>query len=222
MTVVMSSPLVKFPAQRVLLPPRYFADIAYYAAMAAYGSAVVDVEVPFNKREKETHRCAIADTRGVLNLTVPVGRPQGPMWSNVPISPHGEWWDVHRVALESAYGRTPYFEFYIDRFLPFFNSDVPVAFGSVVDFDARIDSVVRSILLIDTPVAYDRVVNLLASDVDMRRQPPMMDGASLTYYQVRAAKLGFISNLSVLDLIFNLGPEAPLYLRSLIESGSVV
>lgn len=218
----MPSPLVKFPSQRVLLPPRYFADIAYYAAMAAYGSAVVDVEMPFNKRQKETHRCAIADTRGVLNLTVPVGRPKGPMWSNVPISPHGEWWNVHRVALESAYGRTPYFEFYIDRFLPFLNSDVPGTFDSVVDFDACIDSVVRSILLIDTPVSYGSVSNQFASDVDMRRRPPMMDGASPTYYQLRAAKLGFISNLSVLDLIFNLGPEAPLYLCSLIESGAVV
>jgi hypothetical protein len=52
--------------------------------------------------------------------------------------------------------------------------------------------------------------------VDWREVVERIEGAPLPYWQVRGAVQGFTPNLSVLDLIFNLGPEAPLYLQRLL------
>lgn len=200
---------------------RYYGSIAYYASMAAYGHAVIDADAIFDKRQKAVHRCDIADTHGPVQLTVPVSKPHGiarARWSDVAVSGHGAWWHVHRVTLESAYGRSPFFEFYIDRFLPFLTKGVIDRYPTVAALNLAIDAEIRSILLLETAVSSSESYNSYHSyhsynssnsyDRFSRAMPP--------YWQVRGASQGFIANLSILDLIFNLGPEAPLYLRSLL------
>lgn len=209
------SPLVLYPDEVVCLPMRYFGSIGYYATMAAYGHAVVCADALFDKREKAVHRCDIADTHGPVSLTVPVAKPHGiarARWSDVRLSSHGAWWHVHRVTLESAYGRTPFFEFYIDRFLPFLSPSVMETHPTIARLDLAVDSVIRDILLIDT----DITVGGGNAEVYVPRSETVFDFPP--YYQVRAARQGFIPGLSVLDLIFNLGPEAPLYLHRLLTN----
>ena len=110
----------------LLLPPRLFGSTAYYAVMALYGSAVIDTSMHFDKRAKLTHRYSIADANGAVDLTVPIEKPDkttGSTWRDIRISGHGQWWHVHLTALQSAYGRTPFFEYYIDDFLPLFTAE---------------------------------------------------------------------------------------------------
>ncbi len=197
--------------------PQYYGSVRYYAMLAAYRTAVIDSRLRFDKRFKTVHRCSIVDTRAELMLTVPVAhRADAPceggagarQWRQMSVSPHGEWWHVHRVSLESAYGRTPFFEFYIDRFLPWLRyEDV-----SIVDFDLGLDAVVRRTLGLETEVCFttDGLDMDAADDFRHNRFPAIRD---VPYYQVRADRLGFRPGLSILDLIFNMGPEAPLVLR---------
>lgn len=216
-------PAVSGPVRR--LEPRYFGSVGYYAEVAACGgNAVMDGMMLFDKRRKQVHRCDIADVNGVVQLTVPVGKPHGiprATWSDVRVSSHGRWWHVHRVTLESAYGRTPFFEFYIDRFAPFLCAEAVERYTSIIDLDTAIDAVIREILLL--PPA--PVLNAVAKEVELSGRDSAtaagQTAASLNpcpgmiekpHYQVRAAGLGYIPGLSVLDLIFNLGTEAPLYL----------
>lgn len=193
-----------------IFAPQYFGSLPYYATMAQYKRVVIDAGVRYNKRFKSIHRCEIADTRGKLMLTVPVSKPLTDYtgkWSDMRVSNHGQWWQDHRVSLESAYGRTPFFEFYIDRFMPW----LQWRDESIVDFDLGLDAVVRRTLSLPTEVIYT------TDDIDPDLIDDYRDGVYPTlpippYYQVRAAKLGFIPNLSILDLIFNMGTEAPLVL----------
>lgn len=178
------------------LAPLLLPSADYYLQIAA--GATVDYTQRYDKRLKGTHRYTIADTRGPLSLTIPVGHPEpalghNPTWGDIPLSEHGEWWGKHLTALESAYGRTPYFEFYIDRFLPLFSSDTPSRFPSVAMLVQAANRIVIPILQLDKLPA-----------VASRPLPP--------YPQIRQDTLGFIGNLSILDTIFNLGPETPLYL----------
>lgn len=259
------------------MPPQYYGGIAYYAAMAAHGHAIITTNATYDKRQKSVHRCNIADTHGPVQLTVPIAKPHGIARArrcDVALSDHGAWWHVHRVTLESAYGRAPFFEFYIDRFLPFLTREVMDRYPTVTALDTALDATIRSILLIETAVESEegrgkreevrelrqetrgkrqeareneqaaessettepsetsnnhgrgsqcsqnsqgsQPPRLQGTVVDWREVVGQIEGAPLPYWQVRGAVQGFTPNLSVLDLIFNLGPEAPLYLQRLI------
>ena len=215
MSAAAVSPLVKYPSTRVVLPPRYCGSIGYYAVMSAYGDVMIDSSIPFNKRSKEVHRAEIADTRGRLRLTVPIAKPDSSSsarWSDIRVSSHGEWWAVHLTALESAYGRTPYFEFYIDRFSRFFT---PRSDGDerITDLTAGIDHEIRRILGI-APDGSQSVAVTDTVDYTSGNLPELPD---IEYYQIRADRLGFIPGLSILDLIFNMGPESPLILKRMTD-----
>ena len=113
------------------------------------------------------------------------------------------------VALESAYGRTPFFEFYIDRFRKLFSPE-PV---TVTELCLRADEIVRQIRLINTPVLNVDKIEKAKSylSFDFEKASDFLP----QYWQIREDSLGFIGRLSVLDLIFNLGPDAVLYLDRL-------
>ncbi len=211
-----------------LLPPVFLPPASYYALMSLYEAAVIDVDMPYDKRMKSVHRTTICDTHGPLLLSVPVKRPHNVpdvRWSNIGVSAHGKWWDVHRVALESAYGRTPYFEYLFPRFVPFFSPRHPdeTTLEPVTDLDTGLDGIVRSLLGINTavsvPFAAGSPLNPSDDIVDDWRAFDFSDPAIDVgpYPQIRQAQFGYIPSLSVIDLIFNCGPEAG---ASIIAAGA--
>lgn len=203
--------LIQFPEITLQIPPRYYGSVGYYARMAACGKAVIGTGELYDKRTKAVHRCDIADTNGALQLTVPVAKPHGiknARWTDVALSSHGAWWHVHRVSLESAYGRTPFFEYYIDRLMPFLRQETLEEYKTIAQLDLAIDAELRRILLIETEVT--------CGDFTQTDSEPHLEVELSPYYQVRGIRQGFMADLSVLDLIFNLGPEAPLYLRKAV------
>ncbi len=212
----MTSPLVRFHDKRVILPPRFCGSVGYYALMSAYGNVTVDYDMSFNKRQKETHRTTIADTRGTLSLTVPIAKPvsmTAARWKDIKVSTHGQWWDKMLTALESAYGRTPYFEFYIDRFIPFFRHRQECSCETIADLDAGTDHVIRDIL----GIPYDTPANN-GEAIDDLRHIPLPEPPVVEYYQVRRDSLGFLPGLSIFDLIFNMGPESPIVLQHMTRN----
>lgn len=214
----MQSPFPLLPDSKAIMPLLYFPKAMFYAVVARHGEVVIDCGISYDKRRKETHRCDIADTRGVLSLTVPVVRPDfssRPTWNDVGISTHGQWWDKHLTALESAYGRTPYFEFYIDRLKPFFSRDTADRYGNVCALDKAVNSEICDILGLPVPI-YRFRPNECENASDLRNHNFIADNPA-PYYQIRQSTLGFIPNLSILDLIFNLGPESPLYLKRIAQ-----
>lgn len=193
----------------VFLPPRLFPNAGYYQAMVCADRIVVDAGTRYDKRSKAVHRYDIIDARGPLQLTVPLGKPHGTegraTWRDALVSTHDEWWRRHRTALESAYGRTPYFEFLIDKFDNIFRSPQEwSSWPSAIDLIREANSVVTSILAIDAPIVY--------SNESIHSHTPYSE-FSQPYWQVREHIFGFRAGLSILDLIFNLGPEAAMFLR---------
>lgn len=203
-----------FPDRTLVVPPLFCGPVEHYVRIACYGNSYTDSDMKFDKRCKRIHRTVIADVHGPLRLTVPVAKPfsaTAARWSDIIISSHGNWPEVHRTALESAYGRTPYFEFYADRFLPLL-IDAP---RPVTELNAAFDREIRRILLLPLPV--EKLSDEMTVDRDI-----MLDIPPPEYWQVRRDRLGFIPGLSVLDLIFNVGPEAPLILRSAASSAKLL
>ncbi len=202
----------------LLLPPHLLGSIDYYAAIEAYDSVVIDTDMRFNKRDKEAHRFTIADANGIINLTVPIEKPTSmttARWSDIVISSHGHWWNIQLTALKSAYGRTPFFEYYIDDFIPFFNDDCPGM--KLTDYIIGLDKLVRRLMGIETSVTYTTDKNLAESSIIDYRNKDIDFTTETEYYQVRALKQGFIPHLSAIDLLFNLGPESRLLLHNMIN-----
>ena len=220
----MSSHLIKYKETTLVLPPALCGSIGYYALMASHKDVVIDRYCRYDKRRKLMHRYDIADVNGRLTLTVPITKPRiGATWNEAGVSAHGGWWNIHKVALWSAYGRTPFFEYYIDEFMPYLQPRDGSQPESLMDLNTGIDTVIRRILGIDSNVRYnltDKEKELLknedASIIDHRASNFDLE-KWVEYYQVRATQQGFIPNLTILDLIFNMGPESPLVLKKLID-----
>jgi len=187
----------------LILPTRFCPPPAYYRMMVMHSGRVsICHDERFDKRCKSAHRTAIADTRGVLELTVPIEKPYGRTWAQTRVSLHGRWWEVMTTALESAYGRTPFFEFYADDFLPIIAN--PDTFTTVSDLNARFDAAIRRAIGLNCPVEAAPQGAIPVAVEPWEPEP---------YWQVRAEKLGFVGGLSILDMVFNLGPETLIYLQ---------
>lgn len=207
-----------FPERTILLPPRMLGGTDYYAAIQAYGRVIIDNSMRFNKRMKEVHRCSIIGANEPERITVPIEKPvsmTAALWSDIMISPHNAWWNSAWTALRSAYGRTPFFEFYADDFEPFFRSSA--AGTSITRFNSGLDTLIRNLLGCTTPVSYAVTPDLLSPVVDDYRSRPLDFVSEVPYYQVRDSRFGFVGNLSVVDLLFNMGPESPVILNRMLR-----
>lgn len=212
--------LVEFPERAVALSPTYLGTVDYWAMLSAYGRVVIDDTARFDKRLKSTHRCVIADVNGPLQLTVPIEKPvsmTAAHWNDIRLSSHGQWWHQHRVALESAYGGTPFFEYYADRFAPFCSASTLEAYPTLTSLTRAMDGVIAEIIGIEGCLDYasETPVEPGATDFRGRLLPEL---TPVEYYQVRSLTQGFLPHMSIVDLIFNMGPETPLILKKMIIS----
>lgn len=213
----MSSELIAFEDKEAVFAPQFLGSTTYYAMLALYGKVYIDKTMNADKRFKTTHRCKIVDTRDEIFLTVPISHPHGRhTWNDTLVSTHGKWWNKHLTALESAYGRTPFFEYYIDRFAPIFQgSQYENGTISISMLDIQCDKIIREILGFSNEVKYAASLELPGRAIDLRHNN-FDNAVSITkYYQIRADLIGFRADQSIVDLIFNMGPEAPLVLRKM-------
>lgn len=201
----------------VFLTSAYLAPIHYYSKLYAASDVVVEHHDSYIKQTYR-NRCVIAGANGPLPLTIPVEKPSTPKapMCDVRISDHGNWRHLHWNALQSAYRTSPFFEYYEDDFRPFYEQ----RYEFLVDFNEAIRQKVCSLIDLDVNVRFsDEYAVNVSPDGDFRDTiSPKFRGidphfAPKPYYQVFSQKHGFIENLSIADLLFNMGPESLLVLR---------
>ena len=209
----------------VYLTTAYLAPIEYYAHMLVTDKVWVEQHDHYSKQTYR-NRCIIAGPSGKVVLTVPTMKPDSPKCptKDIRISDHGNWRHLHLYALESAYGNTPYFEYYRDDFLPFYEK----RYDFLMDFNEALQEMICG--LIDMQPCVKRTSEYIKEvgngALDLREViHPKRDYALedevfkvVPYYQVFQEKLGFIPNLSIVDLVFNLGPESLLLLKQSINN----
>ena len=202
----------------VLLSSTYFGPIQWYQKLHRM-PCIIEQHDHFVKQTYR-NRCVIATANGTQTLTVPIERYDGtkcPM-RDIRISDHGNWRHLHWNALVSAYGETPFFEFYADDLRPFFekrhtflfdlNLDIMHTMCQLLDVRPQVTLSEQYIVL---PSEDDAVVDFREA-IRPKHPLPDADFNPTPYYQVRAQRHGFLPNLSILDLLFNEGPEGIFYL----------
>ena len=198
----------------VLLSSTYFGPVQWYQKL--YRAEVSMIE-QYDSFIKQTYRnrCVIATANGTQALTVPVERDGSMLMKDIRISDHGNWRHVHWNAISSAYGDSPFFEYYADDLRPFFEE----RWERLLDFNMAITRKMCELLDIRPDIrltaSYEKA-GCLGEDFREIIHPkhPGMDADFLPrpYYQVFGQRYGFLPNLSVLDLLFNMGPESIFYL----------
>ena len=137
---------------------------------------------------------------------------------DVRISDHGEWRRQHWNALESAYMNSPFFMYYQDDFRPFYDKK----YEFLIDFNTELTLLILKLAGIDKPVkpteSYIRNTDNILDLRDLIEPGKNEPQNPIEYWQVFKQKYGFIGNLSAVDLLFNMGPEFPLYTKGKIPS----
>jgi hypothetical protein len=199
----------------ILLHPVYFPNIAHCVAMVHAEEVTFETDDNFQKQTYR-NRTYIYDANGKLILNIPVIHTQKnrQKYRDVKIAKNTKWQALHWKSLQSAYRTSPFFEFYEDDLRPLFHLKT----NYIMDFNLKCFEVVSECLQLDLKVNTTETYEHIVEDKTDLRHLVNAKNESLfgfdTYTQVFCEKHGFISNLSILDLLFNEGTNALHYLES--------
>lgn len=205
----------------IILSTSYLAPIEYYSKLVS-GELVLIEQYENYIKQSYRNRCSILSANGVMPLSIPIESAAGKKCPirDVCIAEHGNWRHLHWNALISAYNSTPFFEYYEDDFRPFYENKYKYLF----DFNEELREMICSLLSLD--ISNIRYTEAYVSDVtfpdtdfrgtlspkkDFKLFDP--DFYSTPYYQVFDDRYGFMENLSIVDLLFNMGNESLLVLE---------
>jgi len=187
--------------------------------MCNHPQAMIEAHCNYVKQTYR-NRCVIASANGLQTLSIPIVKPDSLKCptKDIRIAEHGNWRRLHWNTIVSAYKSSPFFDYYEDDFRPFFEKPA----GFLFDFNEKLRELVCSLLDISPEISYSTGYDFsLQSEVlDLREKiHPKKEPVTQyfrPYYQVFDNKYGFQANLSIIDLLFNLGPESVMQL--MVES----
>lgn len=197
----------------ILLQPTYFSPILQYVAIANANEIIFETEDNFQKQTYR-NRCYIYTAQGKKLLNVPVQHAKEikQKTKDVKIDYKDNWHKQHLKTLQTAYSSSPFYEFYIEDLLPVFEKKVHF----LLDLNFLANEIIMDALQLEIPTK---------KSTEYFKEPKVLDLRSLAedkpkitynlerYIQVFSENHGFISNLSILDLLFMEGPNALNYLE---------
>ncbi len=216
-----TTPAIKQDNRNILLPVAYLPPLEYMVCMVSAGEALLELHETY-QRQSWRNRCSIYTANGVRNLIIPVERPSGnhSQISEVLVSGHENWRKKHWRSITSAYRNSPYFIYYQDLLAPFFLRETS---GPEKLWEFNLDILQSIIEELSIPATIGLTKDYLHAPAGMtdlrekltpkthRRTNPLISHWPF-YQQTFSEKHGFKPNLSIADLIFNLGPGSNDYL----------
>jgi hypothetical protein len=199
----------------ILIHPTYFPNIAHFSAMVQAKTVTFEIDDNYQKQTYR-NRTYIYAANGKLQLSIPIihSQRERQKYRDIKIFNSEKWQTVHWKSLESAYRTSPFFEFYEDDIQPLFTKKAKY----LLDFNMSCLDVVLDCLQLDLISSKTEIyIKTVEDKTDLRylanarkEHPYIFD----SYTQVFGNKHGFINNLSILDLLFNEGPNTINYLES--------
>ncbi|MCK9400019.1 MAG: WbqC family protein [Bacteroidales bacterium] len=202
----------------ILLPTAYFPPISYFVHMIRSKVIYIEQMETFTKQTFR-NRCEIMTASGKSSLVVPVTKPQGnhTMTKQVEICYREHWQEQHWKTLQTGYRSSPFFNYYTDILEQLFETQET----SLINNNHNILKTISALLGIDLNIQFTQDYEKkpgsmldLRSAISPKKYQPFNQFPK--YPQVFDYKYGFVPNLSILDLLFNMGPEAGRYLDKIV------
>lgn len=210
----------------VLLSTAYFPNIEYCSQLIRNSQIYIEQHEHFMKQTYR-NRAVVLAANGPVSLIVPVvkGRGKKVAINDLQISYDEDWQRNHWRTIFSAYNSSPFFEFYADDFEPFFQKK----YKFMIDLNHDILSTLIDLLEIETNINRTTEFEKIPEGCLNYREKYHPKTATtdldsgfkhIGYTQVFSDKLGFAENLSILDLLFNTGPQAYSIMEDGLKNGS--
>jgi hypothetical protein len=201
----------------VILGSAYWPNIHYLYYILNADFVCIDLHEHFQKQSYR-NRTKILAANGELSLTIPVKK-----WADhaavkdIEISYAEDWQKQHWRSITSAYKNSPYFDFLEDELRTFYESE----YKFLHEYNAeQLKWILKAFRLKKNIVYSDNYIED-SSGLDLREEihpkkeigdKKLKELLEKPYYQTFSEKMGFVPNLSVLDLIFNEGIKGYQYL----------
>jgi hypothetical protein len=206
--------------KRVLIEPHYFPSVAFWVLYMQAEEVVLDIHAHYEKQSYR-NRCEILTDKGVWSLSVPVCKPWKRPLHTIEIDNRHAWQKDHIRAIEAAYRKAPFFEYFAPEILTILEKPMT----TLLQLQQEILTTCLKLLQLPNRFTYStayydgqQVADLELVDMRNVFHPKKKQHLNITcepYTQNFGAK--FVPNLSILDVLFCMGPAARLYLRQRVQ-----
>lgn len=202
----------------ILVNTAYFPPVQYFSEIKGCSEILVEQYESYGKQSYR-NRCDIMTANGVMTLSVPVvkGASLKILTKDVLVDYSTNWQKLHFKGIESAYKNSPYYDYYMDNFMPFFERKEKY----LLDLNTKILRELMENIGLRRPLSFtEDYYPAPENHEDLRdvihpkpsRRRTERPFTPKPYHQTFAERFPFVPNLSIIDLLFNMGPETDGYL----------
>lgn len=210
----------KSASKEILIELQYLAPIQYYSKLLLFDQIWIEQHEHYRKRSFR-NRCYIGTAQGALGLSIPLkkGKHEQMPIREVKIDNNAPWQKLHWRSIRTAYGKAPFFEFYAEELIQFYQKEYEFLF----DFSWQLQDFMLESIGIDTTIrkTEEFCKQLPKNILDFRNKVNPKDRLKAKdpdfvpypYSQLFEDRQNFLPNLSILDMLFCTGPETYSYLE---------
>lgn len=199
---------------KILLPIFYLPPVSWFSVFLHHDSEVVFEQYENFPKQTYRNRANIYGANGKLSLIIPIHHNGKRAMKDIEISYSENWQHLHWKSIKNAYQSSPYFEFYEDHLKQIFDSEEK----SLIKFNLRALEIILKLLKTEKAYSLNDEYARNPAEINYRekfsaKQPSEFEMDE--YYQTFSDKLGFLADLSILDLLCNKGPESLTYIQNI-------
>ena len=199
---------------KILLPIFYLPPVSWFAVFLKDENQIVLEQYENFPKQTYRNRTNIYGANGRLSLIIPINHSGERVMKEIKVSHRENWQKLHWKSIKTAYQSSPYFEFYEDKLQKIFEFES----DSLIQFNLNALKIVLDILKTEKAYSLNNEYVKIPLEENYREKFSAKKESEIEmeeYYQTFTDKMGFMKDLSILDLICNKGPETLTYLKNI-------
>lgn len=202
---------------KTVLPIFYLPPVSWFAEFLKEENEILLEQHENFPKQTYRSRCNIYGANGKLALILPIHHNGKRAMKDLELSYAEDWQKLHWKSIKIAYQSSPYFEYYEDKLKQIFS----VQHTSLIEFNLNALKIILQILKVEKDFSLTTEFEKTPNAVDLRERFSAKKESEYhlpEYYQTFSDKLGFIKDLSILDVVCNIGPESATYIKKVTQS----